>query len=346
MQFNYEINYRYEACVLLVRYLHHRADNNKMITYLSRFNVMKDDVKELYRNYEAMVESIYLSMDKANIKSKINDNISCFLEPVFKGTSLAELFYKYLGLVGNYDNNSFFSFALNKYSGNDSNSIVIKDYKDLLKQMESLEFSDNEKLRAIYFYSALGEVIKEANVIIEEIITYIKRDFHFIENDFKRIIRIVNEKYLNDIFDRWKLSKSNVMVFFTIFEYVIWSYDRIDKNYFCINFMHDRIREINYDKQKKEEKVCDAFKALGDKNRYKLIKILSIRKRMYVQEMAQYLELTPATVLHHIEVLKKVDLIMTCIESVDNKRIYYQLNNATLDLLGVNIMDIIGGNHK
>lgn len=71
-----------------------------------------------------------------------------------------------------------------------------------------------------------------------------------------------------------------------------------------------------------EEELCpECFKAVGDKNRYKLICLLGKSPEgLNVTKMTDDLELTQPTVTHHLNILREVDAVT--VESMGRERIY------------------------
>ncbi len=76
-----------------------------------------------------------------------------------------------------------------------------------------------------------------------------------------------------------------------------------------------------------EEELCpECFKAVGDRNRYKLICLLGkSADGMNVSELTEELGLTQPTVTHHLNILKSVDALKR--EEVGRERIY-RLNRS------------------
>ncbi|WP_274309789.1 ArsR/SmtB family transcription factor [Solibacillus daqui] len=62
------------------------------------------------------------------------------------------------------------------------------------------------------------------------------------------------------------------------------------------------------DKREKSEHLAKQLKAIGDPNRLLMLNMLASNKE-YGAKLAEYLGITTATVSHHIEILKKVNLI-------------------------------------
>ncbi|AIQ53204.1 hypothetical protein R70331_17840 [Paenibacillus sp. FSL R7-0331] len=71
------------------------------------------------------------------------------------------------------------------------------------------------------------------------------------------------------------------------------------------------------------------IKALSDRNRIMILRILHQRKE-YGARLANTLDLTTATISHHLEILKQADLILE--EKVGNIK-YFELNHAKFSKL-------------
>jgi ArsR family transcriptional regulator len=73
---------------------------------------------------------------------------------------------------------------------------------------------------------------------------------------------------------------------------------------------------------KKLNKQANIYKALSDKNRLRILKMLS-KKSLCVCEMTDVLKLAASTVSNHLSILKEAGLI---IDKKDKKWINYHLN--------------------
>lgn len=73
--------------------------------------------------------------------------------------------------------------------------------------------------------------------------------------------------------------------------------------------------------------LSQTFAALSDPNRQKIIDLLK-KKEMSVSDIAAYLNITGATLSHHLDVLKRADLISS---RRDGQRILYSLNLSVVE---------------
>lgn len=69
------------------------------------------------------------------------------------------------------------------------------------------------------------------------------------------------------------------------------------------------------------------FKALADKNRRKILEVLKVRD-MTVQEIAGYFDFTGATLSHHLDILKRANLV---ISERNGQFIKYSLNTSVFE---------------
>lgn len=78
------------------------------------------------------------------------------------------------------------------------------------------------------------------------------------------------------------------------------------------------------------------FQALSDKNRIKILQLLK-KKDMSVGEILENFSITNASLSHHLDILKRVNLI---IGERRGQFIYYSLNTSVFEDVLVNISKI------
>ncbi len=99
-------------------------------------------------------------------------------------------------------------------------------------------------------------------------------------------------------------------------------------------YLHDARQEDLY----QDDWLLSRLKALGDPTRLKILHQL-IERPCYLQEMARILELTPATVLHHLGVLMGEELIEIKVTQ-EKKRVYYQVKKQGVQDVGAGILQL------
>lgn len=83
--------------------------------------------------------------------------------------------------------------------------------------------------------------------------------------------------------------------------------------------------------------LSQIFNALSDKNRQKIIQILK-KSELSVTDIAKHLDITLATLSHHLNVLKKTGLISS---RKQGRNIYYSLNLSVSEELIIEITKLI-----
>ena len=73
--------------------------------------------------------------------------------------------------------------------------------------------------------------------------------------------------------------------------------------------------------------LSDTFAALADPNRQKILKCLK-KSELPVSEIAKNLDITLATLSHHLDVLRRADLVSS---RRDGRQIFYEVNLSVVD---------------
>lgn len=97
-----------------------------------------------------------------------------------------------------------------------------------------------------------------------------------------------------------------------------------------------KLLELKESSRYKEDELVKDLKALGDPTRFKIIQIL-LEREMFLKELAEKLNLTSATVSHHISILQKSNLISITIGDDDGRKVLYQVNREKLQSIGDSI---------
>lgn len=79
------------------------------------------------------------------------------------------------------------------------------------------------------------------------------------------------------------------------------------------------------------------FKALSDPNRRKILKLLR-EKDMSVSEMLKHFAFTQASLSHHLDVLKRADLVL---DERKGQFVFYSLNVSVFEELVSGILDML-----
>lgn len=80
------------------------------------------------------------------------------------------------------------------------------------------------------------------------------------------------------------------------------------------------------------------FSALADPNRQAILTALR-KKELAVTDIAKYVDISPATLSHHLDILKKADLVSA---RRSGRQIFYSLNLSVLEEISEALIKFIG----
>lgn len=83
--------------------------------------------------------------------------------------------------------------------------------------------------------------------------------------------------------------------------------------------------------------LSNTFQALSDPNRQKVLDLLK-KKEMSVSEIAVYLKITLPTLSHHLDILKRADLVSS---RRDGQKILYSLNLSVFEEVSEKIIKFL-----
>lgn len=236
--------------------------------------------------------------------------------------------------------NNFIASIISEYDEEINNhEIKINSLEDLLKYLDSGKVVGETKLILIDLYYNRYKVIEGLLELLQRCSLICEEYFHIIKDDFHEAMELVKDKdNINKLLDMDASIKINLHqgshAFVSIFNFnglqVTKGKDRFVM-YVGIYFFH--YLKLKAENRFNDTQIINDLKALGDATRLKIIHMLA-KEKMYVQKLANELDLTPATISHHINVLLKSELITITLDTEKPKTIYYELNNSKIDNLG------------
>ncbi|HCL00950.1 MAG TPA: hypothetical protein DHW61_00750 [Lachnoclostridium phytofermentans] len=223
--------------------------------------------------------------------------------------------------------------------------VYVKDVSELIQFLEAQSLEDAYKMRLISLYMD-RLVIKDQIMKLKKIAgDIVKKSYHLVEHIVvEELVRMKEPDYLDEVL------KDSIRIFmeqgkkFTLIpcisQYNALGMEGVDDSY----IFHVGIYIVNLVKRKNQNKFNDAqliadLKAISDTTRLKMLHMLSL-KRMYIQEMAEELKLTPATVSHHINILLTMEYVLLTVDTTKSKKVYYELNNEKLEGLSKSILNL------
>lgn len=105
---------------------------------------------------------------------------------------------------------------------------------------------------------------------------------------------------------------------------------------FYAGVMLREMEELRLGKKQREKDLLDAFKALGDENRLKVLELVS-HKAYYMKELSDELKISPSTLSHHVDVLLQVGLLRFYTKG---KRIYLELGTDKINKLATSLTQL------
>lgn len=305
--------------------------------YLSYKNKLKDEVIPIYEKYSKL-KNIFQMEEKLE-KEDLDLGITLiqYIEQKYKRPLSKENIDELIeGLILD---------ETRKLDEDLDTKSKVKSLSELIELLETIDISDGEKMLLISLYQNRYEIIEEMQRFTEEVTPIFKKYFYLIEEqynnsleDFKKIEDF--KAIIEEIVPMKLLMNVEGSIIITIFPfgglYMRYFDDRL--------WISIGVYVLTLGKWKKEKgfqgsELVSSLKALGDATRLNIITKIAIRP-MYIQELAEELDLTPATISHHINTLLKAGLINIIVESHTAKKIYYEVNKNKLKDLGSTIASL------
>lgn len=229
--------------------------------------------------------------------------------------------------------------SVSKSNFPDENTAEYEDLKNNLDAMMEIvkhtEFQDPDRQERVMESLRNPEETKQRlSFFLEQ---FYQRCFRLIEEKLQGILESQKEKYQ-------KLYRSNPKKFveqylnvnpkegaapivcISFFKYISWHNYSLDENDSRDWFVMGVYSDLLYQENLCYERYSNFFNTLSDPNRIAILKMLS-EKPCYGQELAEKLDITPATVSYHMTFLQRAGVIT--VQKSDN-RSYYSMNHAHL----------------
>lgn len=223
----------------------------------------------------------------------------------------------------------------------------------VIRRIESLEMSDEIKLKFMDLYLNIDSFFKVFYKMMEEMIPCLQKHFSIIEEEFNHRLKEVNSpmfvEYLQNgtsgvvyEFNEEVIYKASL----NIFQFNSLAFMNLDggRRNFVLVHVGMYVQELVTEKKKKnlitDTEMTTVCKALGDPNRYKMLQLFLKNEKMYLQELAKEIGITPATASHHLMLLMDAELITMLLKEKDKKVVYYQANRERLQQLSETFLNM------
>lgn len=216
----------------------------------------------------------------------------------------------------------------------------------LLESLSLLSLEDSDKMKLVNLYLNYEKLFVEFKNFVEQMVPLMKKHFSLIEKDIARAENeSLSQAYIDEILFNSSLISIQtdgcmIVVLPSIFNYNSFSlHMRADSRLITVGYLIKPLMDLN--RKKQFEKTHQLLKALGDPTRLRIMQCLAKRK-MYTQELARELKLTPATISHHLTTLFQAEAITVFVDETNAKKVLYEVNKETLETLKLTLTDLQG----
>ena len=329
MKLNKKIDYKKEALDLLFKLYSRDDEDIELVKTLSDYGVPESKINGILSNYAKLRK--YFEQEVVVPKNIIpfitmkTSNISLLTKLYLKRLHSQDLDYKQFL-------NRFFEVDL-AYKEDHSSIIGLNE---IINIVNSLDIDDTVKLNLINFYNGGEDLYFEIMREVDKAAEVFEKYYHLVEHEVEELYKeLLSEEQFKSIYKDYvkdneiEFKDANVNISVSIYNYVVHNMIN-DKQYIYIGFLSLKLNNLIQEYNNDEEDALSALKSLSDPTRYKILKILS-EKKTYGNEIASLLNLSAATINHHLNTLLNNQLVKMCFDGSDNKKVYYEINRDTLE---------------
>lgn len=238
----------------------------------------------------------------------------------------------------------------------DASDPVIHSLTDVLQTLETWEGNDSNKLKLICLYSDSTDLIAQLRLLQKESTQAGRQCLSLVQNRYdawkSQLTSIHTPQQLMEAIGTTLLTDSSYcQIYPAILSYNSIFMDARAKKEFDLEpdcktnpengsdaplkiRMHIGLElfymlQANRNAPYHDTHLLTCLKALSDPARLKILHFLA-EKPCYLQELAKALDLTPATVSHHLGILISADLIVMQVKA-DKRKVYYELVKETIE---------------
>lgn len=217
----------------------------------------------------------------------------------------------------------------------------VRSYADLINFIGVLPLSPELKWQLCSFYNnfdamrnALAAILYEAGKLYMEKYEKVKHYVGWFTSNYEQSVGSDAVGYITENYNLKLNSTPDIL-------YVVPSVSMCSDSLYLMNYTSDKESDFYYvgvlndplrgfgDSGANEELLCRALKVMGDPRKFETLKLLAQKPR-YGQQLARELQISTATVSHHMAQLVELELVK--IER-DANRVYYTVNKDKMKLL-------------
>lgn len=227
-------------------------------------------------------------------------------------------------------------------SETDGNEEHFTGLADIINFLKGLDDEDSVKFRMIMLFTERHSIMPRLREFTLKGVEILKEYYEIVREKFEKAVAALQDKRsMEDYLEKLEVIKLGDVTVMKVQPCIV-TYNQFSVDW-TVNESSDIIADtgiymlmpdiLDNNYYGSDSKLTGALKALGDATRLKIIHMLS-GKRMYIQEMAEVLELTPATVSHHMNILLQEMLVSVTLDNVNAKKVFYEINNSKIKALG------------
>ena len=325
-----QVDYLYEAFALIDKLMPGKDQDEELYNNYSSFNIKNNSLGSLFTNYFTFKKAIIEQV------GTINPEINPYFDVFIYQTPFIINFYRYKQTHFDDDLkkciNGFFIDTLQELT---NQAIDALDLAKFITLINSLELKDNEKLMVIDFFmngEAIYHLVMKEATRVEKII---KVNYHLIKNDIDNFHQQIDNinliASLNELLQFDYFKSDDFLINISIFYYNQLLLNKEEDNlHIYLGYLIFILKDLKELNTLEDKRILSILKVISEPTRYKIIKLLKT-KEMYVQEIANELGLTSATLVHHLEILLNERLIEFVENNYDKKKIFYKVNSNSIN---------------
>lgn len=245
-------------------------------------------------------------------------------------------------------NRHFTSIVNEHLSDEDTEGGLVNSIVDIVGYFSKFKLDADFKMQMIELYTERYEVWEELRNFLSEAEGSCQKHFNIIEKQYLEAVnQLERANELEEILQKSDVlslefnNVTKVIPFIFIYNSItLHEYDEENNSIYCVIGIYT----LQFIERKKNNTMNDKhlitdLKAIGDETRLRILRLLAEQK-MYNQELAEALNLTSATVSHHMNVLLQSRIISIALDTEKSKKITYEINKQRLEELGDEIKSI------
>lgn len=223
----------------------------------------------------------------------------------------------------------------------------LKDLEEpskVVKYLGKVNIDNDLKFKSLELYLNIKEILPTYYSMIELMIDCLKKHYYLIENEYTKRMEEAQQPEFTQALLSGGLGvnielgvNESYHIVGSIFHYNFFSLRSLTQEENGIELIEVGMlyHELVSEKQKKnyiaDSEMTTICKALGDPNRYRMLQLFLKNEKMYLQELAKAIEVTPATASHHLALLIEAEVITMLVNEKEKKVVYYKANRERLN---------------